>query len=141
MLGNRADQRHIGRSEEASDVPGHMPRPPSPHNLACSVPTQWQTHLRWQLLTDAKLCSGDKCRNHRLLPTQVFNHDALLLLLAPQTLYRMKSCYSNLLGAQRGWLNALNGGSLMPGLFGGGGLVLPGVLQAVHKRMKLQICH
>lgn len=47
--GNRAAQQHIGGSEEASDAPGHVPRPPSPHNLACSVPTQWQTHLRWQL--------------------------------------------------------------------------------------------
>lgn len=34
-------------------------------------------------LMDAKLCSGDKCRDHSLLPTQVFNHDALLLLLTP----------------------------------------------------------
>ena len=47
--GNRAAQQHIGGSEEASDAPGHVPRPASPHNLACSVPTQWQTHLRWQL--------------------------------------------------------------------------------------------
>lgn len=47
--GNRAAQQHIGGSEEASDAPGHVPRPPSPHNLACSVPTRWQTHLRWQL--------------------------------------------------------------------------------------------
>lgn len=46
---NRAAQQHIGGSEEASDAPGHVPTPPSPHNLACSVPTQWQTHLRWQL--------------------------------------------------------------------------------------------
>lgn len=47
--GKRAAQQHIGGSEKASDAPGHVPRPPSPHNLACSVPTQWQTHLRWQL--------------------------------------------------------------------------------------------
>lgn len=47
--GNRAAQQHIGGSEEASDAPDHVPRPPSSHNLACSVPTQWQTHLRWQL--------------------------------------------------------------------------------------------
>lgn len=97
--GNRAAQHHIGGSEEASDAPGHVPRPPSPHNLACSVPTQWQTHLRWQL--SWTLSSGDKCRDHSLLPTQAFNHDALLLLLTPQILYRVKSCYSYILRATR----------------------------------------
>lgn len=34
--------------EEAWDAGGHVPAPPSPHNLARSVPTQRQTHLRWQ---------------------------------------------------------------------------------------------
>lgn len=91
--GNRAAQQHAGGSEEASDAPGHVPRPPSPHNLACSVPTQWQTHLRWQLGWTLN-SSGDKCRDHSLLPTQAFNHDSLLLLLTLQILYRVKSCYS-----------------------------------------------
>lgn len=50
---------------------------------------------------DAKLCSGDKCRDHSLRPTQAFNHDALLLLLTPQILYRVKSCYSYILRAER----------------------------------------
>ena len=97
--GNRAAHQHIGGSEEASDAPGHVPRPPSPHNLACSVPTQWQTHLRWQLWWTLN-SSGDKCRDHSLLPTQVFNHDALLLLLTLQILNCMKSCSLYILRAK-----------------------------------------
>lgn len=71
VLGNRTAQQHIGGSEEASDAPGHVPRPPSPHNLACSIPTQWQTHLHWQLgwtlssvlVTNAEIiCSGPRKR-------------------------------------------------------------------------------
>lgn len=115
--GNRAAQQHIGGSEKASDAPGHVPKPPSPHNLACSVPTQWQTHLRWQLWWTLN-SSGDKCRDHSLLPTQAFNHDALLLLLTFQTLYRVKSCYSyignveRVLGVLNWWL--FHGG-VLPG--------------------------
>lgn len=66
-------------------------------------------------LMDAKLCSGDKCRNHLLRPTQAFNHDALLLLLTPQILYRVKSCYSNILRAKRVFgCVKLIGGYFMP---------------------------
>ena len=45
--GNGPSGLHIGASE-ARDACGHVPAPPSPHNLARSVPARRQTHLRWQ---------------------------------------------------------------------------------------------
>ncbi|CAB1430328.1 unnamed protein product [Pleuronectes platessa] len=95
---NRAARRHIGGSEGGFGCTWSRARaspPPHTHNLACSVPTRWQTHLRWQrrrtlssvLVTNAPIIHSP--------PTQAFNHDALLLLLllllTPQTLHRAKS--------------------------------------------------
>lgn len=82
---------------------------------------------------DAKLCSGDKCRDHSLRPTQAFNHDALLLLLTPQILYRVKSCYSYILRAERVLVMQNSAGGYFRALFDG---VLPGALQGKHHARK-----
>lgn len=45
-----------------------------------------------EALMDAKLCTGDKCKDHSFLRTQAFHHDALLMLLTPQTFQYVKFC-------------------------------------------------
>lgn len=92
--GNRAAQQHIGGSEEASDAPGHVPRPPSPHNLACSVPTQWQTHLRWQLwwtlssvlVTNAEIIRSDPRKRLIMMHCYCCSHPRYYIAWSPVTL-------------------------------------------------------
>lgn len=89
--GNRAAQQHIGGSEEASDAPGHVPRPPSPHNLACSVPTQWQTHLRWQrwwtlssvLVTNAEIIRSDPRKRLIMMHCYCCSHPRYYIAWSP----------------------------------------------------------
>lgn len=94
--GNRAAQRHIGGSEEASDAPGHVPGPPLPssHNLACSVPTQWQTHLRWQLwwtlssvlVTNAEIIRSDPRKRLIMMHCYCCSHPRYYIASSPVTL-------------------------------------------------------
>lgn len=130
--GNRAAQQHIGGSEEASDAPGHVPRPPSPHNLACSVPTQWQTHLRWQLwwtlssvlVTNAEIIRSDPRKRLIMMHCYCCSHPRHYIAWSPVTLtfWDLKGLW---ICRTQWWL----GFAVLRG-------VLPGVLRGNHHAQK-----